>query len=118
MANKLLIFIGEKQAFDVDALDRALSSIPRWTVALHGPAIGARSEYLCVQDPLHELIVRISPDAETVTIDGDFDTSLAFALALQTALPTPLRMIDMGYNFDLALTEFGSSEELRSALAS
>lgn len=116
MGSKLLIFIGEDQSFDVEAVERAVSSMPAWNVSASGPAIGARREYLCAQGPSDELIVRISPDAETVAIEGDLGASLAFALALQTALPTPLRMIDMGYNFDLALTGFGSVEELQSAV--
>jgi hypothetical protein len=118
MSNQVLIFIGRHQTFDVETVDHTLMSLSGWVVERLGPGIGALRQYLCTQEP-RELMVRVSSDAETITIDGFFDmTSAALALSLQSALSSPLRVTDMGYNFDLLLGDFASAGELLSAASS
>lgn len=118
MSNKLLIFIGEDQAFDVDAVDRVLTSLVGWSVDRLGPGIGALQQYICVRNQ-REVMVRISTDAETVVIDGHLDASSAdLALLLQNGLPNQLRMTDMAYNFDLALGDYATAQKLVAAMPS
>lgn len=113
--SKLLIYIGENIKFDLDQTKRAISEMRGVRDARAGKFIGAVFE--CEYE--HQgatTIVRISEDAETVTAEGLGDEALDFALNLQSRLPAPLRVIDMDYNFDLLLTDFESSEQLRTAM--
>ena len=116
MSNKLLIFIGPDQAFDIGAVDQIIGSLPDCAITKLGAGIGAVQQYLIAQGS-DELIVRIATDMETVTIDGPVgNLSADFALTLQAGLSFPIRIIDMGYNFDLPIGAFGSAEALLSAM--
>ena len=56
---------------------------------------------------------------ETVTIDGPVGYQAAvLALSLQAGLSLPIRITDMGYNYDLPIGEFASAEALLSAMSS
>jgi hypothetical protein len=117
MSNKLLIFIGPDQAFDVGAVDQIIGSLSDYAITRLGAGIGAVQQYLIAQGS-EELIVRISVDTETVTIDGPVGyLSAELALSLQAGLSCPIRIIDMGYNFDLPIGEFASAEALLSAMS-
>lgn len=118
MSNKLLIYIDQDHAFDARAVDAAVTSLSDWNVDRLGPGIGAIQQYLCTQGNC-ELMLRISDDVQTVTIDGHPDASRAtLALLLETACPNRLRMTDMGFNFDLKLGDYASAEELLAAISS
>lgn len=115
MSDKILIIIGPNEAFDPVAVEGAITSLPDWSVAQIGPDIGAVSQYLCVRDDT-ELIVGLSADAETVTVNGCLERAAAlFALAFQSGISSPLRITDMGYNFDLPLRDFTNAEGLQAA---
>lgn len=115
MSDKILIFLGPNEAFDPAAVEQAIMSLADWTVIEIGPGIGAVSQYRCVRDDI-ELIVRLSADAETVTVNGYLERPAAlFALAFQSGISSPLRITDMGYNFDLSLREFTDAEGLQAA---
>ena len=117
MSNKLLIFIGPGQAFGIEAVDQIIGSLSGCRITRMGAGIGAIQQYLIVQES-DELIVRISPDMETVTIDGPLgNLSALLALSLQAGLPFPIRITDMGYNFDLPIGEFSSAEALLLAMS-
>ena len=118
MSNKLLIFIGPDQAFDMGAVDQIVRSLSRCAINRLGSGIGAIQQYLIKQGSC-ELIFRIAPDLETITIDGPVGHLTAvIALSLQSGLSFPVRITDMGYNFDLAISEFASAEALVSAMQS
>ncbi|WP_093400832.1 hypothetical protein [Sphingomonas sp. OK281] len=115
MSDKILIFLGPNEAFDPVAVERAITSLADWTVTQTGPGIGAVSQYLCARDD-SELIVRLSADVETVTVDGYLERPAAlFVLAFQSGISNPLRITDMGYNFDLSLRDFTDAEGLQAA---
>jgi hypothetical protein len=117
MSNKLLIFIGPDQAFDISAVDHIIGSLSGCAITRLGAGIGAAQQYLIVQGS-DERIVRISSDMETVTIDGSVGLLPAvLALSLQAGLSCPIRITDMGYNIDLPIGEFASAEELLSAMS-
>lgn len=118
MSNKLLIFIGPERAFDLGVVDQILGSLPGCAIKRLGAGIGAIQQYLITQGS-RELIVRISPDLETITIDGQISHPTAvIAVSLQAGLSNPVRATDMGYNFDLPISEFASAEALLSAMSS
>lgn len=114
--SKLLIYIGENKKFDVDATINAITSISGVSKARKGNFIGAIFECEYTYAGLNT-IIRISPEAEMVTVEGLGDDSLSFALELQWALSVDLSAIDMNYNFDVALRDFESVEELRHAIS-
>jgi len=111
-------FIGPQQAWDIGTVDGIIGSLSDFAVTRLGAGIGAVQQYSLAQGA-GELIVRIGSDAETVTIDGQVGhPSAMVALSLQAGLSVPIRITDMGYNFDLPIGEFGSAEALLSAMSS
>ncbi|MEG3149545.1 hypothetical protein U1769_06560 [Sphingomonas sp. ZT3P38] len=118
MSNKLLIFIRPDQAFDIGAVDQIIGSLSGYAITRLGAGIGAVQQYVIAQGS-EERIVRVGADMETVTIDGPVGYLPAkLALSLQAGLPLPIRITDMGYNFDLPIGEFASAEALLSAMSS
>lgn len=113
--SKLLIYIGEKIKFDVDQVKRAISKIDGVRHARSGNFIGAIYECEYELDGA-TTVVRISEDVETLTVEGLGEEALDFALKLQSHLPVPLRAIDMDYTFDLPLSDFQSTDQLRQAM--
>lgn len=115
--SKLLIYIGENQKFDVPNTVHAITSIAGTSNAREGKFIGAIFE--CDYDFQGlKTIVRISEDAETVTIEGLGDEALNFALQLQSALSIPLSAIDMDYSFNVSLSDYKGVSDLRLAISS
>ncbi|MGG7607832.1 hypothetical protein [Massilia sp. BKSP1R2A-1] len=112
---KLLIFIGEDQKFDVDTLIDAIVSMAGTTKAKRGNFIGAifECEYGCAEE---STIIRISPDAETVTASGLGTSSLSFAVELQKMTAVDLHAIDTDYSFNVALRDFQTVESLAHAV--
>ena len=110
--SKLLIYIGENKKFDVPNTIRAISSIAGVSNTREGKFIGALFECEYV---LHGMvtIVRISDDAETVTVEGLGDESLDFALKLQSVLPVSLSAIDMDYSFNVKLSDYETINDLK-----
>lgn len=113
--NKLLIYIGENVKFDVEHTKRAIAKIDGVHDSRSGSFIGATFE--CEYDFGGETtVVRMSEDGETVTVEGLGNEALDFALKLQALLSEPLRIIDLDYTFDLPLTDFESTTQLRAAM--
>jgi len=115
--SKLLIFVGENQKFDVDVAINAITSMSSVSNARRGDFIGAIFECEYSREGA-STIIRIGPEAETITAEGLGDESLSFALELQEILLVDLHAIDMDYSFNLALRDFKSSDELKRAIAS
>lgn len=108
---QLLIFIGEDQRFDVSATIDAIISLDGTTNAKQGNFIGSifECEYRFAAE---RTVIRISPDAETITAEGLHRSSLAFAVKLQKAVTVDLHAIDMEYSFNVALRDFPTVESL------
>lgn len=114
--NKLLIYIGENEKFNVETTIGSIMSMGGTTKARRGNFIGAIFECEYTANGCNT-VVRISPEAETVTAEGLGDESLAFALELQSVLSVPLHAIDMEYSFNVPLSRFESILELRRAIS-
>ena len=113
--SKLLIFIGEKQQFDLPTTVAAITSLAGVSNARTGEFIGAVFE--CNYTAFgRTTIVRISDDLETVTVEGIGDDSLDFAVLFQQAMRVPMSVIDMEYSFHLSLSGFHSGTELKTAI--
>jgi hypothetical protein len=114
--SKLLIYIGEKQIFDLERTIQAIMSIEGVSNARRGRFIGAvfECEYTFGGE---NTIARISEDMETVTVEGLGRDATEFAVRFQQQLGMPLRVIDMEYSFDLHLSDFASGEELSRSIA-
>jgi hypothetical protein len=112
--SKLLVYIGEGQKFDVEDTVSAISAIPGAANPRRGKFIGAvfECEY---EDMGISTIVRISSDAETVTVEGLGDEAIKFMLELQSRLRIELHVIDMEYSFDFSVREFSAVEEFKRA---
>jgi len=114
--NKLLIYIGENEKFDVEATIDAIKSMGGVSKAQRGNFIGAIFECEYTANG-RNTIIRISPEEETITAEGLGDEALAFALELQRASRVPLYAIDTEYTFSVPLKSFGSVEEFRQAVS-
>jgi hypothetical protein len=115
--SKLLIYIGEKMKFDVEPTISAITSMSKVLSPRRGNFIGAIFECEYVANG-YNTIVRISPEVETITVEGLGDESLDFALELQKRLTVSLHAIDMDYTFNVALRDFNSVAEFRKAISS
>jgi hypothetical protein len=114
--SKLLIYIGEKQTFDLEMIIQSIMSIDGVSKARRGQFIGAVFECEFTFKG-STTIVRISEDLETVTVEGLGRDATEFAVMFQQNLDIPLRVIDMDYSFDLPLSTFASGEELSRSIA-
>jgi hypothetical protein len=114
MSSKFLIYIGEDQKFDMEDTVSAISAIPGVSNPRRGEFIGAVFE--CEYEDIGiSTIVRISPDAETVTVEGFGDEAIKFMLELQSRLRVDLHVIDLEYSFDLSVRQFSTVEEFKRA---
>lgn len=110
--NNLLLFRGETQGFDREAVVAALRSIPcveRLCVDEAGSA-AVECAYVC---RIGETIIRLKPDMKAVSFAGVGDVSLMAAWAFQQAYGSALRMVDWDYSFDIDLSKVASFEDLR-----
>ena len=99
--NKTLVFIGEGQTFDQRKIRRDLSKIGVTNLRF-GDLIGSvlEGDYRFNEDVT---IVRLSDDLQTISMYGTGDASLNLALELQRREPRPLRVTDLGYDFEFSL---------------
>jgi hypothetical protein len=109
--SKLLIYIGEHERFDLQETIAAITSIEGVTNARQGAFIGAVFDCNFSYRG-RTTVVRLSDSLKTVTAEGLGDESMEFAVRLQKALPTPMRVIDLDYSFDVALSDFSTGDEL------
>src|SRR6266849_6820451 len=113
---KLLIYLGEGEKFDFDQVVLAITSIRGVANPRSGDFIGALFE--CDYHlGNRETIVRVSKSLETVTVEGEGDESLSFALEFQSRIPATLLMTNLSYGFNLALDSCSSLDELRRAMS-
>lgn len=110
--SKLLIYLGENKTFDINQVVEQISSISGVSNLKIGDFIGAilECEYSLNGS---STIVRMSKDAETLTIEGVGDEAIDFALKIQKLLPYPLFVMDMEYNFNIRLLDYNSLDEIR-----
>lgn len=110
--SKLLIYLGENKKFDINQMVGRISSILGVSNLKVGDFIGAilECEYSLNGS---STIVRMSKDAETLTIEGIGDEAIDFALKIQRLLPYPLFMMDIEYNFNIRLLDYNSLAEIR-----
>ena len=115
--SKLLICIDENIKFDINSTIDAIASMSKTLNSRKGIFIGAifECEYASFG---YNTIVRLSPEAETITVEGLGDESLDFALELQRQLTVPLHAVDLDCTFNVALQDFGSVAEFRKAISS
>jgi len=112
--SKLLIYIGEKQHFELEPTVRAITEIEGVSNVRREKFVGAVFE--CNYSYAGRVtVVRISADLETVTVEGLGEESMDFAVKFQQSMTIPLHIIDIDYSFNLNLSEFKSGAELMSA---
>jgi hypothetical protein len=111
----LLIYIGEGQRFDVDAVTAALRNIPGVDRIKVTDVFKGLIEATC-DTGSDSVIVRVTEDAESISLSNDGDAALKVALDLQARMATPLHMIDEGYTFDVSLIAYSSPEDLKRAI--
>lgn len=110
--SKLLIYIGENEKFDFDSTVAAISSIDGVNNPKVGKFIGAIFECEYTNGGL-STIVRISPELETITVEGLDDNSLEFAIEFQKRTAMELHAIDMDYSFNVSLKNIATVPEFR-----
>ena len=109
--NKTLVFIGEGQTFDQRKIRRDLLKIGVTNLRF-GDLIGSvlEGDYRFNEDVT---IVRLSDDLQTISMYGTGDASLNLALELQRREPRPLRVTDLGYDFEFSLQSVRTVAEMR-----
>lgn len=114
--SKLLIYVGEKQPFDLEGAIQSILALAGTSNARRGTFIG--SVFECNYTFAGQTtIVRISDDLETVTVEGIDKDATDFAVRFQQRMGIALNVIDMEYSFNFHLPDFESGEELGRAIA-
>lgn len=115
--SKLLIYIGENEKFDFENTVATILSLEGVTNPRAGKFIGAIFECEYTKNR-QSTIVRISPELETITVEGLGDNSLEFAIELQKHSPMQLHAIDMDYSFNVSLQGLSTVPEFRRQIGS
>lgn len=115
--SKLLIYIGENEKFDFEDTVSAISSISGVSNPKVGKFIGAVFECEYTKGG-QSTIVRVSPELETVTVEGLGDNSLEFAIEFQKRTSMELHAIDMDYSFNVSLKNLSTVPEFRREIGS
>lgn len=110
--NKLLVFIGEDIKFNKNEVIERITSIDGIRNTREGDFIGSVFECEYQASGL-SLIVRLSDDLETITIDGTDDDSLGFVLKLKKVLSQAISVVDMDYSFYINLSDVDSIEDFK-----
>lgn len=110
-----LLYTQDSRPFAVDAIQQIFQSENRFYDVRFNEPGGAAIEADYVEEN-DSTIVRLSGNLETMSLSGTSDAALRVALILQRRLQAPLRIIDLDYSFDLALEDFRTVEELRTAI--
>ena len=109
----LLLYLGEGQKFDQEAVAQGLQN-------LEG-AVPLKSSSDCLFVYQYEIAndfttIRFKKDRETIVIDGAGEASLSAALHIQASYPDDVHLIDEAYSFDLILRGITSPQELEQQI--
>lgn len=115
--SKLLIYIGENEKFDFESTVSAISSIDGVSNPKVGKFIGAIFECEYTESG-QSTIVRISPELETITVEGLGDNALEFAIQFQKRVSMALHAIDMDYIFNVSLKNIATVPEFKREIGS
>lgn len=107
----LLMYIDEGEAFDEGRVRRSIAGIVGLSEARRDPVTNARFEadYVAAGD---STVIRLSEDAETISIHGTGAAARRFAVEFQKHYKDPLHLIDDGYSFDNVLDGSQSEEHI------
>ncbi|MGD9720776.1 MAG: hypothetical protein AB7O59_13890 [Pirellulales bacterium] len=113
--HNLLLFDHNETPISVEALDEVFRTAAGFGRVRYNTPIGTpiEAEYAYGDD---FTTVRLHSDRETISISGTSDAALRAAWAIQTQLPSRLRIVDTDYSFDLIVADFKNLEDLRSAI--
>ncbi len=113
---RLLLFNSDSRPFVVDAIRHIVQSVAGFRDGCFDESCGALIQAMYYDGEDDWTLVHLSSNGETISLSGDSDAALKAALTFQQGLPTPLRIIDLDYSFDLVLSHYKGVEELRRAM--
>jgi hypothetical protein len=111
----LMLFNPDFSQFDPTQVARALRSCPEFKNLRIGTPVGTLIE--CEYNLFEEsTTVRLSPNAERISLTGMSNASLGAALLIQKCLQIPLRIVNDAGTFDLTFSDIETVEELEAAM--
>src|SRR4051812_21871917 len=111
----LMLFNPDFSPFEPRVVARALRSCPEFKNTRIGTPIGTLIE--CEYNESDEwTIIRLSENAERISLTGVSNASLRAALLIQKSLGIPLRMVNDDNTFDLTFSDIETLEDLESAM--
>lgn len=113
--HSLMLFDSTGRKISVDALRRALSSIPQCKQIRESASSGTPLQADYAEGDDFTTIYLISSH-EAISIRGTSGAALSAAWAIHAKLGIPLRMVDTDYSFDLLLDQFSTLEQLSAAI--
>lgn len=107
----LLMYIDEGAAFDEARVRQNVADIPGMSETRQDDVANSRLEadFAAAGD---STVVRLSEDAETVSIHGTGAAARRFAVEFQKRYGEPLHLIDDGYSFDNVVDGSQSEEDI------
>ena len=113
--SKLLIFIGENEKFNEDEIVKKLTLLDGVKNPRKGDFIGAIFE--CdYQQGKFNTIIRLSDDAQTITVEGSGDESLMVVLKINDFINEAISVVDMDYSFHVELASINNLSELKKKI--
>jgi hypothetical protein len=111
----LILFNPDLRPFDPQVVEAAFRSCPEFTnLRLEEPG-GAIIECKYIE-PDDRTIIRLSGDANCISVDNTQGAALRAVLLVQQALGVPLRVLDDVNSFDLIFSDISTVEELEAAM--
>ena len=112
----LLIFKADQSAFrESEAFEKLVSVGVRELVRNSMPGAAIAGHFHWCGDTV---LVELKSDLQTFAISDYSPAAFEFALRLQAEFNDQLRVVDEAYSFDLELTAFETTDQLRDAIKS
>src|SRR5689334_22870957 len=111
----LMLFNPDFSQFDPTQVAHALRSCPEFKNTRIDTPVGTLIE--CEYNLSDEsTTVRLSPNAERISLTGVSNASLSAALLIQKCLKIPLRVVNDANTFDLTFADIETVQELEAAM--
>ncbi len=111
----LLLINPDFSPFNPKVVERAFDACPEFKNMRTKTPVGTLVECKYVE-PDDWTTIRLSADAERISLTGTSGAALQAALLIQKSLGIPLRVFDDIYTFDLTFSDISTVEELEAAM--
>jgi hypothetical protein len=111
----LILFSPDSRPFDPQVVEVAFRSCSEFKNTRTRTPVGTLIECK-YEEPGDWTTIRLSKNAETISLTGASSAALRAAILIQRSLGMPLRMVNNVNSFDLTFSNMSTVEELEAAM--